>query len=60
MSRRKQRIVVSRSYSPAPDQCVRALALLLKKPVSTEGGPAITAPDDAERRSSDGAKTRVP
>jgi hypothetical protein len=56
----KQGIVVSRSYNPAVDQCTRALALLLKEPVSKEGGPAKTAPDDAERRSSDGAKTRVP
>jgi hypothetical protein len=42
----RQSIIVSRSYSPALDECARALELLLKKPIK-KGGPT-TAPDDAE------------
>jgi hypothetical protein len=37
---------VSRDYQPSPDYCVHALELLLKKPVSKERGPSITAPDN--------------
>ena len=51
MSRSKRGIVVSRSYNPASDQCVRALELLLKKSVN-EGGPA-TAPENAKERIKD-------
>ena len=40
--------VVSRSYDPAPDQCVRALELLLKQPISKEGGPPTAPKDDAK------------
>jgi hypothetical protein len=60
MSVPRQSITVSRSYNPASDQCVRALELLLKKPVSTEGGRA-TAPDDAMKGSKhDRARTIIP
>ncbi len=51
MSRPKQGIVVRRSYTPASDQCARALELLLKKSVK-EGSP-ITAPEDAMKGSND-------
>jgi hypothetical protein len=52
VSRRRQGAVVSRSYDPAPDQCVRALELLLKQPISKEGGPP-TAPENAKERIKD-------
>lgn len=58
MSGSKQGIVVSRSYSPAVDQCTRALALLLKEPVSQKGGPT-TAPDDAEGSKNDRTATSI-
>jgi hypothetical protein len=45
----RQSITVSRDYRNSPDECVRALELLLKKPAK-EGGPH-TAPEDAERSS---------
>ncbi len=39
---------VSRSYQPDPDDCVRAVELLLEKPlVSSEGGCG-TAPNNAK------------
>lgn len=51
--------IVSRAYKYEPDDCARALALLLKKPTRKKGSrPA--APDDTERRSSDGAKIIIP
>ena len=37
MSGSKRSVCVSRNYSAAPDDCVRALELLLEKPVSKEG-----------------------
>ena len=55
MTGSRQSIIVSRSYSPALDECARALELLLKKPVK-EGGPA-TAPDDAKVRSQHDSRT---
>jgi hypothetical protein len=55
----KQGIVVSRSYDPVPDHCARALALLLKEPVSKEGGPP-TAPDDAKGSKHDRATKIIP
>ena len=55
-----KRVIVSREYKPAPDDCARALELLLKASVSKGGGPD-TAPDDAKKESKHvGAKTRVP
>jgi hypothetical protein len=51
MSASKGSVVVSRSYEAAPDECVRALRLLLNKPVSKEGGCG-TAPNDEKVRSS--------
>jgi hypothetical protein len=47
MSNPRQSIMVSRGYRNAPDACVRALELLLKKSVGKEGGPA-TAPNSAK------------
>ena len=59
MSRPKQGIVVLRSYTPASDQCARALELLLKKSVK-EGGPT-TAPDSPKGGSNDSrAKGSIP
>ncbi len=59
---RKQGIIVSRSYSPAPEQCVRALKALLNKPVTKEGSPTLATLDDAKVRFSDDsrAKPRIP
>jgi hypothetical protein len=53
-SRRNAVPVVFREYRNAPDDCARALALLLKTTVSKKGG-IRAAPDDAERSLSDGA-----
>jgi hypothetical protein len=50
VSSSRQNITVSRQYRPAPDDCVRALALLLEKSVIKEGGPA-TIPKNAKVRS---------
>jgi hypothetical protein len=56
---RKQSIIVSRYYSPAPDQCVRALEVLLNKPVTKEGSPTLATLDDAKVRSfSDDSRAR--
>ena len=53
-------ISVTRSYTSEADACARALALLLKRPVSKEGGPH-TAPDDAKKEFKHvGAKSRIP
>jgi len=41
----RQGAVVSRSYDPALDQCVRALELLLRKPVSKEAAEPSPEPD---------------
>ncbi len=63
MGGRKRGIIVSRSYSPAPDQCVRALKVLLNKPVTKEGSPTLATLDDAKvRPSSDDsrAKSTIP
>jgi hypothetical protein len=57
MSVPRQSITVSRSYNPASDQCVRALELLLKKPLGKEGGPP-TAPDDAKESTHVRAKAK--
>jgi hypothetical protein len=56
----KQGVIVSRNYRAVPDDCVRALAMLLEKSVIKEGGPA-TAPNDRERRSDEiPAKDSIP
>ena len=39
MSTANQATSVTRTYSPEPDACARALELLLKKHVSNEGSP---------------------
>jgi hypothetical protein len=49
MSARKN-ISVSRTYRHEPDECLRALILLLEKLVCKKGGPPA-APDDAKVRS---------
>ena len=60
MSNSKQTIV-SREYRPAPDDCVRALALLLEKSVIKGGSPA-TAPKNAKVRYEDDSRVvdRIP
>ncbi len=52
MSGRKQAAVVSRSYQAAPDECARAIELLLKKSVSEEGAHP-GAPENAKERIND-------
>jgi hypothetical protein len=52
VSGRKQTAIVIRAYRLTPDDCIRALELLLKKSVSKEGGGPTTAPEDVERSSS--------
>ena len=50
MSAPKQGIVVSRSYVPDPNQCARALELLLKEAVSKKAARP-GRPDDGKERS---------
>ena len=48
MSGREQRILVTRSYAPVPDECANALRLLLEKPVTkiaVESAPGLNGPD---------------
>jgi len=45
MSARKQRITVSRHYNPAPDDCARALAILLKNSVNKKADEPAPEPD---------------
>jgi hypothetical protein len=60
VSTTKQSTSVTRIYEHKPENCARALALLLSKPTSKKGGPP-TAPDSAKGGSSDSsAKTRIP
>jgi hypothetical protein len=62
VSRRRQGAVVSRSYDPAPDQCVRALELLLRKPVSKEAAEPSPEPDgrkDGTKAKGDSACVRI-
>ena len=47
MSRSKQ-VTVTRSYQPVPEDCARAVELLLKQLANQEGGRP-TAPENAER-----------
>jgi hypothetical protein len=47
----RQAAIVTRDYRPAPDNCARALELLLKKSASKEGGPVLAAPDDTRGES---------
>ena len=41
-----KKITVTRAYRHQPDECLRALITLLKKPVSNEGSPALAALKD--------------
>jgi hypothetical protein len=50
--------VVSRKYSPAPDDCARALEILLKAPIRTEGGLGTTPDYDAKELKNDCAVTK--
>jgi hypothetical protein len=43
-----QNITVMRTYKPEPEDCARALALLLSKPVHKEGGPPTAPKDDVK------------
>ncbi len=58
MSSRVTTPSVQRRYHVAPDYCARALELLLKNSTRKKG-TRPGAPEDAERRSSDGAKTII-
>ena len=46
MSGSRQTAIVTRTYRHTPDDCVRALEVLLKKSVSEKGSPVMTALDD--------------
>jgi hypothetical protein len=50
MSARKN-ISVVRSYKYEPDECVRALTILLKKPISNEGSPTPATLDNEAKES---------
>lgn len=54
---RKQGVTISRVYRTEPDECARALELLLKAFVSKGGGP-VTAPDDRKGLEIDPARTQ--
>ncbi len=58
------RIIYSPCSGVTPEQELAALTtvykFLIERNASEEGGPATTALDDAERRSSDGVSTIVP
>ena len=41
-------IAVSRDYRPDPECCAHALELLLKSPVSKEGGPTTAPKEDVK------------
>ena len=56
-SPRRNAATVSREYAPDPERGIRALTLLLEKPLSKEGGPD-TAPDEGERSSNEFASTK--
>ena len=55
MSKRRAAATVSRSFSPNPEACARALELLLtpKNSVISKGRPTTNGPDDAEGESGD-------
>ena len=57
MSVRKN-INVTRTYQPEPEDCARALQLLLKKPVSNESSPTLATPDDTRGESRNGSRTK--
>ena len=57
MGVRKQGIIVSRNYTPAPDECLRALLLLLKKSVDEKGAGA-GARDDVRKEQGAHTTTR--
>jgi hypothetical protein len=56
---KRDNAVVVRIYQEAPDECVRALELLLKTPASKEAVPA-NRPDDAKGSKHDRANPRIP
>lgn len=58
MSARKS-IVVTRSYKPEADACLRALTTLLKKPVNHEGSPTLATLGNDERIKGDSADARI-
>jgi hypothetical protein len=53
MSAPKRSINVIRAYNPAPDACLRALTVLLKKPARKEGGPPTAPDNDAKESNND-------
>jgi hypothetical protein len=50
MSGRKN-VSVSRTYKPDADACLLALTILLKKPVTIEGSPALATLDNDTKES---------
>jgi hypothetical protein len=58
MSARKT-ITVIRTYRHDPEDCARALELLLKKPVSNEGSPTPATLDNDGRIKGDSANARI-
>jgi hypothetical protein len=60
MSRARAARIIVREYKPDPDACAQALALLLSKPVSTEGSPTpATLDDDGTRIEGDSADDHI-
>jgi hypothetical protein len=52
-------ITVTREYKPAPHDCVRALELLLKKPVNHGRSPALPTPEDTRGESKHDSRARI-
>jgi hypothetical protein len=55
-------VTVTRSYKPEADACLRALTILLKKPLSKEGSPSpATLDNDAKESKIDcAAESSIP
>jgi hypothetical protein len=59
MSGARRSINVIRTYKPKRDDCLRALAALLKKPVSNEGSPSPATLSNDGRVKGDSADARI-
>ena len=59
MMKAPKNVVISRRYEPAPDACVRALNILLKKSVRREGGPVLTTLNDTRGDPKHGSRAGV-
>jgi hypothetical protein len=58
MSGAKRSISVIRTYTPEPDDCTRALELLLKRPVRNEGSPSLATLNDTRGESENDSRTK--